>query len=350
MANTPKVTRIHKSLNRRYGNIDVITLSKYGHGVGIGYSYDARNSCLKLVKVMVGCFRIWMRLIILRPRSVYAINPPAGAITLLYHIVCGGEYCYESLEIWAGSSSRVYTHPVWRKAFYWVERVVAQRATYFIMTDQFRMRFLRRYYRIPRHKCVYLYNTGINEDDVSVITPVEYAHPVVSYCGLLMRGRGIVEIVKGFALSGIGGTLLLVGECDSRYRAELQEIVDSCGIGDRVVFSGKVPHSEMINAMQRSDITFALYERSCVNNRLCSPNKFFDAIGAGVKLITVRCYLARFLRAQGAAIYSVESVAVGDITRALRECGSGRVSAGTTEDLRKLFDWRNEEGKLLKLL
>jgi glycosyltransferase involved in cell wall biosynthesis len=349
--NTPKVGRVYGSLVKYFKHVDLLTLSKYGHGVGYSYSYDAGSYYLKLLKFISANLFILFNLVKCRPAEVYAINPIAGVIALFYTVVFRKKYYYESLEIFTGSNNRLYTNKWFRPFFYWIERTVAHRARYFIATDQFRLCFLRRYYKIPADKCVYLYNTRIFSEVVPSKTQVEYAQLIVSYCGILMPGRGIEEIIKAFASFEAGGTLWLVGDCGSElYRTKLQSIVESCGITDRVVFWGKVSHSEILSYMQRSDITFALYERNCVNNRLCSPNKFFDAMASGVKLITGNCYLANFLRNNGALVYTIKNVSVREIVAAFQACCAGVFASGATEKLSSKFDWQNEEIKLLQFV
>ena len=346
--NTPKVGRIYGSLVKYFNLVDLLTLSKYGYDVGRSYSYDAGSNYLKPLKFLLANLLILFNLIKYRPTKVYAINPLAGVIASIYAFVFRQQYYYESLEIFAGSNNHLYTNKWFRPLFYWIERTVARRASYFIATDQFRMRFLRRYYKIPAEKCAYLYNTRIFSEVVPSKTQVGYAQPIVSYCGGLMPGRGIEEIIRAFAAFEAGGTLWLVGGWGSElYRTKLQSIVEECGIADRVVFWGKVSNSEILSYMQGSDVTFALYNRNCVNNRLCSPNKFFDAMASGVKLISVKCYLADFLRNNGTPIYTVKKISVQEIVNAFQACRSGAFNSGVAEKLSSKFDWQNEETKLL---
>ncbi|MEA3467602.1 MAG: glycosyltransferase [Thermodesulfobacteriota bacterium] len=349
--NTPKVARVYGSLVKHFNHVKLFTLSKHGHGVGDSYSYDAGANYMKFIKYLFFSFLILFHLAKKRPTRVYAINPFAGVIALIYTFIFRKQYYYESLEIFTGSSSSLYSNKWFRPLFYRIERTIACRARYFITPDQYRMRFLRRYYRIPAEKCFFLYNTRIFSEVLPSKTQSGYAQPIVSYCGLLMPGRGIEEIIKAFASFEVGGTLWLVGDWGSGlYRTKLQSLVEGCGIADRVVFRGKVSNSEMLSYMQESDITFALYKRNCVNNRLCSPNKFFDSMASGVKLITVNCYLADFLRNNGALIYTVKEVSVQEIVTAFQFCHSAVFNSGVTEILSSKFDWLSEEKKLVSLL
>ena len=57
------------------------------------------------------------------------------------------------------------------------------------------------------------------------------------------------------------------------------------------IFTGKLKSSILAEYMSASDATFALYNNTSLNNRMCSPNKIFEAIHCKTFLITTNSFL-----------------------------------------------------------
>ncbi len=53
----------------------------------------------------------------------------------------------------------------------------------------------------------------------------------------------------------------------------------------RVVFYGRIPAEQILATIAQSDIGIALYKNVGINQYLCAPNKVFDYLMAGIKII-----------------------------------------------------------------
>jgi glycosyltransferase involved in cell wall biosynthesis len=110
-----------------------------------------------------------------------------------------------------------------------------------------------------------------------------------------MKGRGIESIIEAYANfknRGANSLLLLAGSIEEDYYDVLSKIISKLGIGsNQILFTGKLNNSVLMKYMSASDATFALYNNVSLNNRMCSPNKVFDALHSKTSLITTNSFL-----------------------------------------------------------
>lgn len=81
--------------------------------------------------------------------------------------------------------------------------------------------------------------------------------------------KKVERAIDGFAESlktAPNSKLVIVGDGDSR--SALEKRVNSLGIGERVVFTGAVPHDEVYSYMMACDVFVSLYDLSNVGNPL----------------------------------------------------------------------------------
>lgn len=85
--------------------------------------------------------------------------------------------------------------------------------------------------------------------------------PELLYCGRVVRDKGAEEMVEalGFLRSqGSKCLLRFVGNVTDLYRSELQELADSCGVGDQLRFEGFVVFGELLLSFYREADLFVL--------------------------------------------------------------------------------------------
>ncbi|MCG2835703.1 hypothetical protein L6J37_02365 [Photobacterium sp. WH77] len=262
--------------------------------------FNGNNAAGKLVNVIVAYLNLIFCLYRNRNQIdlIYAINPISGLAAYFLFKLTGTKYVYETQEIFIGTKHRFFTGR-WKPLWFKLESMVARSAQKFIATDQYRMKFLRRLYKINYEKCDYLYNTTYKNkyDRCSLRNKhsIDNEKYIVSYCGAIIKNRSINEIMIAFKKANLNNSILyMVGYFDEKFKIELDALVDSIGLTN-VVFTGKVDNNTLKEYMALSNVTFALYESNCVNNRLNSPNKLFDAIMCKVSLITTQTFLSNYL-------------------------------------------------------
>ncbi|MEM7115913.1 MAG: glycosyltransferase family 4 protein [Chloroflexota bacterium] len=106
----------------------------------------------------------------------------------------------------------------------------------------------------------------------------------IGFVGSLKPWHGTETLVSAF--NHISGeeqksNLLLVG--DGPQRPFLAEQVDTAGLTDRVIFTGKVPHAEVPDYAAAMDIAVAPYTPN--DNFYFSPMKIFEYMAAGTAVV-----------------------------------------------------------------
>lgn len=229
---------------------------------------------------------------------VYAVNPISGLVIYIISKLKKINYIYETQEIFIGTNHNFFSGK-WRSIWYFLEKKIAKSSSKFITNDQFRMRFLRRLYSLEQDKCDFIYNAPYHSDYCRKSLRDKYGlsskEIIYSYCGVINKNRAVLEIISAFNKSNVPNSkLLLVGYYDERFKDMLDSYIIANNIAN-IFFTGKVSNNILKEYMALSDYTFALYSNDCLNNRLNSPNKLFDAINCKVSLITNKTPLASYL-------------------------------------------------------
>lgn len=350
----PKIERILCALRKRDPECVLVTLTKRGcHAKGGGaYCYDHKFRWVKYLRYLYGLSAITVKLLNKDIGYVYAINPFAGIVVWLVSRIKGLEYCYETLEIFCGTSY-IGRNRFSRVLMYLAERTIMSRASVIVTQDKYRLRFLRRFYRLKNKKWIYLLNVPSNQlSREGWRRGGVKGEFIVSYCGVIIEGRFIEEVIR--AVGGLSEEvkLVLAGEVSAGYKSRLLRLAESVGVKGRMAFTGRVGNPELNAIMMSSHCTFALYDHSCINNRFCSPNKVFDALNNGVSVIATGSYLVRDVLKRSGCGVILDSVDSETIRSAIikiqksvggKECGVNRGGAVT-------YSWGGEEKKLLEVL
>ncbi len=105
---------------------------------------------------------------------------------------------------------------------------------------------------------------------------------VILYQGALNVGRGLEACIDAM-LQLSDWSFWLAGEGD--ITQELKERVEAAGLNERVTFLGWVKPDDLPALMAQARISINLRERGSLNDYYSLPNKFFDAIHAGLPSI-----------------------------------------------------------------
>jgi len=101
--------------------------------------------------------------------------------------------------------------------------------------------------------------------------------------GLPLEGRYILESIDCVLKSNGASSrekqykMYLVGSTRNQYRIDLSP---------QHVFTGRLTHTELIDYYNRVDICLCFYGGSSLNNKLCEPNRFFQAYNANKHIVT----------------------------------------------------------------
>lgn len=105
---------------------------------------------------------------------------------------------------------------------------------------------------------------------------------VVLYQGGLSAGRNLEGLVEAMRYV-TQGHLVILG--DGPMEAKLRALVKKRGLQRRVLFHAAVPQAQLLDYTMSADIGVIPYVGNCLNNQLCTPNKLFEFIAAGLPIL-----------------------------------------------------------------
>ena len=108
--------------------------------------------------------------------------------------------------------------------------------------------------------------------------------PVVMYHGSITAGRGLGPLIESFADARLlDAHLVIMGY--GPLRPNIQELAARSPASDRIHLLPPVPPGEVTSWVAGADVAAMPIEPTTLNHRLCSPNKLFEAIAAGVPVV-----------------------------------------------------------------
>ncbi|WP_375740579.1 glycosyltransferase [Pseudomonas boanensis] len=350
---TPKIQLIKDTLEKKYKNVLISGVTARPFEPGSKHNVISVNSKNKFTKVLASVTAIiklcyWLNK--QSPDLIYAINPVPGLIASIFKKIKKTKFIYETLEIFSGIEYFPYNkryRPIW----YLIEKTAIRNSEKTFTTDEFRVKFLRRYFKVTTQKLSYTYNTN-----KAPAPSEEYSTPssiVLSYCGGVYPGRQIDEILSAFSLlkeNERSAKLIIAGGGDADYLERLKELASNLKISDSVSFTGHLPNEQLKNIMRNSTITFAFYKDDSLNNRLNSPNKIFDSLFSRTALITTSSPLSRKIILANGAGEVISDTSPQAIHEKCLELISTKRSQPDYDMLIKKYCWESEENKILKAL
>jgi glycosyltransferase involved in cell wall biosynthesis len=109
---------------------------------------------------------------------------------------------------------------------------------------------------------------------------------IVCFHGVIQPDRYIEHLIEAMRLLSEEYVLILIGYAYGSYLSVLKEQGKRLGVEKRIIFYGKVAAKEIVSVIGQADVGVALYRNDGINNFFCAPNKVFDYLMAGVKVVT----------------------------------------------------------------
>ncbi len=106
---------------------------------------------------------------------------------------------------------------------------------------------------------------------------------VVLYQGWISAERNLAALVQAAAILPEDAWLVMIGY--GAYEPELKRLAENQPWSGKVRFLGRVEPQEMLALTAGADLGVIPYQPVDLNHRLCSPNKFFEYVQAGVPVL-----------------------------------------------------------------
>lgn len=227
-----------------------------------------------------------------RPSVVFAENYHAALPGLVAARIVGARLVYDAYEL-------ILPEPGKRQGFrdrfwYYLERLAVRFSNLTVAANEDRAAAMKAHYGLSV-PITFMQNIpslpSIDADkhlEVSKSFP-EIAKKAIDEISIIYQGdmslsRGLDRFIAAFAHLPKNYRLILVGDGPDLNR--LRELASAIDEGDRIKFLGRVPHSTLPSITEVADIGIVTYPFSGQNNILCAPNKIFEYVHAGLKVIS----------------------------------------------------------------
>lgn len=249
------------------------------------------------------------------------------------------------------------------RIFYAMERWVVSRADRVAAANPERAELMQQHYRLLQPPFV------VRNFPASPPRQSEQFDPIAAYprlarpehvdVRLVFQGnmsceRRIGEFITALRHLERSYDLLLVGGGPDLLR--LQEQATAEGVGDRVVFLGKVPRDHLCPVLRSCDIGIVSYSSRGLNNVYCAPNKIHEYAQAGLPVLVssqppLRSAVERYAIGGFVDLESGEQSAAERVAEAARDL-AGRLEACRAEIPRFLSDnrWEAERDRLRSVI
>ncbi len=178
---------------------------------------------------------------------------------------------------------------------------------------------------------------------------------VVLYQGYLQPDRGLDRLVHAAAFLDRDIVIVMMGKNRGTTQSQLEALIASEGVGDRVKIIPPVPYAELLDWTASADIGVNLASPDySLNVRCFLPNKFFEYLMAGVPVLT---------SSLEAMVEVINTYDVGQVLPSLEPADIGaainrmlaypvaleRMSRNGQEATKDEFNWGKEKVKLVAL-
>jgi glycosyltransferase involved in cell wall biosynthesis len=201
---------------------------------------------------------------------------------------------------------------------------------------------------------------GVHIDVIRNIAPfnaeIKYAEPayhqkkILLYQGALNVGRGLEACIEAM-VSLHDWEFWLAGEGDITDR--LKALAQEKGLSDRVIFLGWISPDQLHPLMKQARLSINLREVGSLNDYYSLPNKFFDAIHAGLPSVNMNYPEYARIIAKYPCAFLIDEVRADKIVEAVKSIDEhpetwNAMSLACLEAAKE-FTWENESRKLIEI-
>jgi len=258
-----------------------------------------------------------------------------------------GKIIYDAHELFPEQYGK---YSIQKQIWNLVEKLLINRVNKIISPEYHRAKYLKRKYDLIKTPFIinnyptYQRVIPINIREKLSINPGKY---IICYSGLLQPNREIETILESLKQLPDYIIILFIGYFSSKkYEILIQELINRFNLKERVIFYGKVSPDEIVNVIAGCDINISLYKNTDTNNFLCAPNKVFESIMAGVKIIT-NDYPPLKILSDYKSIKLLPKITPANITKCVMELMNEKEVF--SDDEKQMFSWDSVSEKYGKI-
>jgi glycosyltransferase involved in cell wall biosynthesis len=110
---------------------------------------------------------------------------------------------------------------------------------------------------------------------------------IALYQGGLQSNRGLDRLIRAAPFLAQGNMIILMGKGPKEIQSQLEALIASEGVSDRVKILPAVPYEELLDWTASADIGLNIFPPDySLSIRWCLPNKLFEYLMAGIPVLT----------------------------------------------------------------
>lgn len=201
----------------------------------------------------------------------------------------GGRVVYDSHDIYV-EAGRAATRPAWvKRLLRWLERRWTRRIAALVSVNHAYGAVLSRRLKPPQtvivHNCPPRWDPPHEPvDHLRLAAGIDPGRPVVLFHGGLGPHRGLTELAQAMLQPGLESAHLVYLGYGSR-RGEVDALVADPGFAGRLHVLDAVAPAVLLDWITTADVDAIPFQHSTLNHYLCTPNKLFESIAAGVPVV-----------------------------------------------------------------
>ncbi len=176
---------------------------------------------------------------------------------------------------------------------------------------------------------------------------------IALYQGFLQPDRGLDRLVRAAKFLDKDVMIVMMGQGVGTTQAELESLIVSEGVADRVRILPPVPYEELLDWTASADIGLTIIPLDyTLNMRMCLPNKLFEYLMAGLPVLSSPLEAVTEIINKydvGRVVHSLEPAVVGTAINAMikDDVALSRMRNNALEASQQSLSWEKESLELL---
>jgi glycosyltransferase involved in cell wall biosynthesis len=268
---------------------------------------------------------------------------------------------YDSHELFLETGTAARLPRVFRRLLGALERYLTRRAIALVTVNESYAQVLQR--RLAPHRTVIVRNCPPRWSPPNEPSPLREACgvpgdvPVILYHGAFSEHRGIEELADAMLCPGLESAhLVLLGVGSTQ--VALEGLASQPRFGGRIHVLAAVPPDVLLEWVAGADVDVVAIQRSSLNHYLCTPNKLWESLAAGVPVVVSDFPTMRHLVLEDPAGLlggvcdparpaSIAAAVIAVINRADEE--RGRLKERCLQVAHERWNWETESARLVGL-
>lgn len=195
-----------------------------------------------------------------------------------------------------------------------IERHTLRRADFVVAVSSAVKRDVVEFSSIPEDRVLVLPNAASREWTEVEVQKVHAG--LIGFAGSVGPWQRLDRVITALKFNN-EARLEIVGDGSERER--LTELAAELGVGDRVVFTGRISHSEALKRMSRWAIGYAGHTKTWAETMYHSPLKLYEYAALGLRIVCTPSGDANQFREDGIALHTFDPECDDSLSKALTE-------------------------------